>query len=834
MIEYNFAIVAIAPIPLDGVDRIEGAGIRAWNLANGLSQHQKRTLLLYPDKKSGQVKHISNLVTAKSYSNNNELIDLCKQTEVLIGHGSHWPSISLLIEHKLRNQILISDMYVPIQVEYAARSLSKDGGFVQNDYNFISQMVKDVIRNSDYLLCAGSNQVNYYRGIMVSLVTEEPHLVYENRIFNTPHGYNSDSNVLSKNIEDGKFHIAWVGAFYPWMDSKNALSLLHELSELDNVTVHVVGPKNPFINDLEQIQKSSLKANKVLNSNQNIELLGWAPYSELESIYSKFDAVIQLNESTTESDLSWRTRLIDSIRFGVPIFTDGLDAISKELLALSSAFEITPKNSQQQLNEIKSLIQNPQKYQEVRNNLIKNRVAFSAKNFTVIIAGSKLESRHILLHSENVKKPLGRRSIYLKVKTLHALIKQRELNTVYYLIRVKLNNFLALTNLRSTFKYFLKVFLKISTGKKRSQIQIIASEPRIGGANIVALELYYELLKQGKQVSFCVTLPSKLEEIPSNPFSKIKLKKYNLLSISHPKYYVLNSIYHSRAVIESLNLVLSYFPERRLVFWIHEDHLESFVEDNSKLMSLRTLINNYSQVIVATPSIGTAHKISSYFGYPLPNIKILKYPLQTINSSALEYARDKSKFENLRFYISGRTFDKRKNHDLILEIFRRVEELWQPQYRNFKLVFIGVSDDPYSRYLIQEGAKSLKNHFEWHPLVNPEDALKIMASCDVCLNVSKFETLPRYVNEALALGHPIIRNGSSGALEQIKDKFNGFLVNEENVEESAKKILNFLDYSVITDDEILKMGINSRKIFEKQMTEQLVELEYVTGFLDGR
>jgi hypothetical protein len=45
--QFDFLILSIAPIPLKSDSIIEGAGIRAWNLADGLSQWNKKILILY-------------------------------------------------------------------------------------------------------------------------------------------------------------------------------------------------------------------------------------------------------------------------------------------------------------------------------------------------------------------------------------------------------------------------------------------------------------------------------------------------------------------------------------------------------------------------------------------------------------------------------------------------------------------------------------------------------------------------------------------------------------------------------------------------------------------
>ena len=73
--QFDFLILSIAPIPLKSDSIIEGAGIRAWNLADGLSQWNKKILILYPNTESVPIQSISPNIFVKTYENIEEFLE---------------------------------------------------------------------------------------------------------------------------------------------------------------------------------------------------------------------------------------------------------------------------------------------------------------------------------------------------------------------------------------------------------------------------------------------------------------------------------------------------------------------------------------------------------------------------------------------------------------------------------------------------------------------------------------------------------------------------------------------------------------------------------------
>ena len=85
--------------------------------------------------------------------------------------------------------------------------------------------------------------------------------------------------------------------------------------------------------------------------------------------------------------------------------------------------------------------------------------------------------------------------------------------------------------------------------------------------------------------------------------------------------------------------------------------------------------------------------------------------------------------------------------------------------------------------------------------------LKWYALADVFVLPSLYEGRPTVINEAMASECAIVASNVGGIPEQVRDGYNGFLVEPKTPSALAKKILYLLN----NEDELKRMGRNSRK-----------------------
>lgn len=80
------------------------------------------------------------------------------------------------------------------------------------------------------------------------------------------------------------------------------------------------------------------------------------------------------------------------------------------------------------------------------------------------------------------------------------------------------------------------------------------------------------------------------------------------------------------------------------------------------------------------------------------------------------------------------------------------------------------------------------------------------------------EGLPRTTLEACACGNPIITTDSVGCRESVKEGFNGFLIEPQNLDALVKS----MEFFINNPENIREMGINSRKYAEERFDVKII------------
>ena len=85
------------------------------------------------------------------------------------------------------------------------------------------------------------------------------------------------------------------------------------------------------------------------------------------------------------------------------------------------------------------------------------------------------------------------------------------------------------------------------------------------------------------------------------------------------------------------------------------------------------------------------------------------------------------------------------------------------------------------------------------------------------------EGLSNVLLESLACSRPIITTDRPGCREVVEDGVNGFIVNQNDLDDLIEKIEKYLSLS---NEERKQMGINGRKKVEKEFDRQIVIDKY--------
>lgn len=143
-----------------------------------------------------------------------------------------------------------------------------------------------------------------------------------------------------------------------------------------------------------------------------------------------------------------------------------------------------------------------------------------------------------------------------------------------------------------------------------------------------------------------------------------------------------------------------------------------------------------------------------------------------------------------------------KNQDLLIRVLKIIVK--SKPYAQLVLIGKGPEEARY-RSLVQE--LDLTDNVQFIPSFN--EITEIIDKIDIFVLISDVEGMPLTLIEALYYGKPIIVNDVGSTSELVINDFNGFLINKDDLESIANKVLLIMD-DLSTFQEF---SINSRKLY---------------------
>lgn len=101
---------------------------------------------------------------------------------------------------------------------------------------------------------------------------------------------------------------------------------------------------------------------------------------------------------------------------------------------------------------------------------------------------------------------------------------------------------------------------------------------------------------------------------------------------------------------------------------------------------------------------------------------------------------------------------------------------------------------------------------------------ELMTDCKIFILLTTYrEGIPRVFLEAAEMGKPLIGYDVPGVREIIRNNINGFLVEQKNIKSVISKIRDLID----RDDEIVKMGIESKNMVKQFFDIKIISRKYI-------
>lgn len=450
----KIVLVSNGPVPTSQYKKIEGGGMRAFGLAQGLLAHGHDVTVAIRDTYP-QLEKAENGIKLINWAPGRHLHEIIKSFDVVIISYSTGGIASAVADQISDDKLFILDCYVPIYIEVSARASEDKHTELKNYFRDITHFNR-TLQRGDYFLYANNNQKHFYNGVLSSHGIINPVTYPQKRLLEVPFGISSEAGIVNKSVyekigvQKNDFIFLWFGGLYPWFDIKDLLVAIRDINELNKkVKLVIVGGKNPYNSNpdfLRQYEKAKEFSETNHLEKKVIFFVDWVDYEDRISWYRGADAIITLNSPGDENEYSWRTRLMDFIWGGAAVLTNGGDPLSEELIKNNAAIRVdsvNPLNFKDEL--IKLTGDNKARINSVRNNLTDLRVKYIWENVVLelsnIIASNEANPYRIFKESYsdilNSKNPGRKKSI---VGRLFFKIREVGLKTTTKIVLRKMLN----------------------------------------------------------------------------------------------------------------------------------------------------------------------------------------------------------------------------------------------------------------------------------------------------------------------------------------------------------------------------------------------------------
>lgn len=816
-------VFSYGPVPSPDQDKVEGGGLRSWGLAKGLKERFGEDLeitVAYNEsyKKENSVDEFEGikLITWNLSTVQTIMTDF---DSIVVSYCMG--DLSVEVATKIRaDQQLVLDCYVPIYVEISARQSDDLNGEYAAFANEVDRWAQ-VLKRGDIFLCANQNQKRFYQGVLAGLGRVNPATYSDNSILVVPYGVYKEKPqqkskpidaLISKSGSDSKKYkkLLWFGGIYPWFDIKSLIKAVNEANKEVPVKLIIVGAKNPFNAHPDFVKSYDDMIAFIENDEENrnnVVLQDWVEFEDRANWYLDSDLVILINKIGEENELAWRTRLVDYIWADLPILTNAGDPLGEELVSANAAVRLTGLDVDSMSRNIITALKHEKNLSTIRKNVEKVRNKYYWDKVVEPLGENILKHTRPTDVSEfGLLEIIGQaggspslvRRALRKAKKLPGYYKKYGLRNTYFNIRT-----MAVKRIPGRF-----------SGTESPKVVFVAHQLDNTGAPHVFIDMIAKFRDRYPNVP--------VDFHTFNPANGDNIKKLNSLGLK-PKIYVsndiainysvgdtivLNTVAYTDNVKQSLYEGLESNVINKLIWYVHEDE-PSLIFKASELKRISDLMKK-GKIEMFVMAEQTRDNYVNALGVS-SNVRLEPYGLDFTDDWFV--TRKESDFDDLRFILPGMMGDARKGQlpmaYAFIEFKRRYYDPNPNMYRNFSLTYVGVGADFPSRQLLKHTEKGLGDKFIALPPMSHESCLELIAKANITICYSIRESLPLYVYEGMSQGHPILRNDSSGMVEQLKEGLNGFFLDSTDLEQVVQTIEKIANKQTTSSKMLAKMSKES-------------------------
>lgn len=838
----NILIISYGPVPTPEFQKIEGGGMRCWGLATGLRDNgHSVTVAIFEEFKQTLSSHEG--IYLYNWSLGDAFAQYLNSFDVVIVSYS-MGDLSVFVADKLSHHVtLILDCYVPIFIEVSARD-SQDKVAELSGYLYEINRFNHVLKRGDFFLCANTPQKHMYAGILGSLGVINPYSYRQQRILTVPFGIDKQEinskalpNPYLEHAEKDDFILLWFGGLYPWFNFSPLIDAVKELSKKPGFKFYLVGGKNPYNNHpdfVKQYDHVMKEFTRLGLKDKTVFFVDWINFDERISWFKNADAVISINQEGDENEYSWRTRVMDYLWGEIPMLTNGGDPLSDELIAKGGAIKVS-LSSNDVVRRVDEMMENPKITQDLHATLSKIRKTYYWDKVTSVIS-ARINSKENLPFVDNLSFQVDNH--ITSIKPSQNILRKYASKARRYAYKAK----------EKGVKRSVLFALRVAKSKAKSTVSnrhphvpqkaVFLSHPIDNtGAPLVLLEIMRDFVPHFSTKHIHLISPATKPHILNDLLRQGYVIHKMALAVGRrfiqadlnirPDDFVLMNTVSVHENYKSFILWMLDVNKLRHAYWfIHEDGPELFFKNQKEIKFIKHLVHA-KKLTILVPSQQTASDYNKFFDTDL----VKPITLRVNVPKEYHIKKHASDFDTARFLISGNPLDGRKGQLLFLAALQKFNFTYRDKdpesYRDYSLDLLAIGHDYISQQIRILGDKILGDKIHIHPVLTYDQAITIANKCNITVCTSLNESFALYVAEGMLLGNVLLRNRSSGWQEQIKDGVNGYLFNNDDIDQLVDKIELLLNKKKTTSQQLSIMGGKSldmaSKFIEANYFDQIFE-----------
>ena len=346
----NDRVLLVSPERL-GHGRPAGVGIRMIELARALTTAQLEVTVLSPD--GAEPEGTRGRATSPA-----AILEESRRAGVAIVQGH---IANDFFAHAERIPTVV-DMYDPYLVENLSYA-SSDHGIWKHDWETTVQS----LRRGDFFLCASSLQRAYYIGWLAALGRINPESFDSDPTLDSilrvvPFGVPPARPIPDKSLESPAILF---GGVYDWYDPIVAIESAARASDsMPGLTLTFVSHPNA-----DETPQSKLSAAKKYVEKRRltstIRFRDWFPYEERAAVYDRHVAALLTFPRTLETELSFRTRVLDYLWGGLPVLSSPAAGTDEILDRYEAGAVVESDGPDEVARDLVKLLSDPSRYRSL-------------------------------------------------------------------------------------------------------------------------------------------------------------------------------------------------------------------------------------------------------------------------------------------------------------------------------------------------------------------------------------------------------------------------------------------------------------------------------------